>query len=95
MPHNTTPHPTDDTKKRGASIAAKKAMGSQLEGASDDEGEDSASDDEGEDSASDSGLYSASDDEGDDGEEGDGKEGDGEEGDAASDSGRSGYGFDC
>ena len=37
-------------------------MGSQLEGASDDEGEDSASD---------SGLYSASDDEGDDGEEGD------------------------
>ena len=90
MPHNTTPHPTDDTKKRGASIAAKKAMGSQLEGASDDEGEDSASDDEGEDSASDSGLYSASDDEGDDGEEGDG-----EEGDAASDSGRSGYGHKC
>ena len=86
MPHNTTPHPTDDTEKRGASIAAKKLMASQLEGASDDEGEDSASD---------SGLYSASDDEGDDGEEGDGKEGDGEEGDAASDSGRSGYGHNC
>jgi hypothetical protein len=37
MPHNTTPHPTDDTEKRGASIAAKKAMGSQLEGASDED----------------------------------------------------------
>ena len=72
MPHNTTPHPTESDEtmmavvktekpERGASIAAKKAIGSQLEGASDDKG--------GEDSASDSGLYSASDDEGDDGEE--------------------------
>ena len=56
MPHNTTPHPTDETEKvkekRGAALAAKKAIGSQLEGASDDEG--------GEDSASDTGLYSAS-----------------------------------
>ena len=67
----------------GASIAAKKAMGFQLEGASDDEGEDSASDGPA------SPIYSASDDEGDDSEEG-------EEGeDAVSDSGGSGYGFGC
>ena len=55
MPHNTTPHPTESDEtmmavaitekpERGVLIAAKKAMGSQLEGASDDEGEDSAGD---------------------------------------------------
>ena len=94
MPHNTTPHPIDETEKvkRGAALAAKKAIGSQLEGASDDEG--------GEDSASDSGLYSASDDEGDDGEEEGEEEGGEEEGeeegeDAAASDGGSGYGFNC
>ena len=90
MPHNTTPHPIDETEKvkRGAALAAKAAIGSQLEGASDDEG--------GEDSASDSGLYSESNDEGDDDEEEGEEEGGEEEGeDAAASDGGSGYGFDC
>ena len=80
-----------EKSERGGSIAAKKAMVSQLEGASDDEGEDSASDasdDEGRGPAGPASLiYSASDDEGDDAVSDDEGE------DAASDSGGSGKGF--